>query len=103
MLVEPRKNRDGDLTGCTGATMEDGTVYRANRNGLMHVESDAHATAMVKNPLAPGHVVEQKFSGARVAGVTCGSCGFGGFVWQASAPCPRCGSDDWLSDIKGET
>lgn len=91
MLVEPRRVRDGGLTGCTGATMEDGTVYRANRQGHMEVEDSAHARAMVKNPLAPGHVVEQKFSGAGIGGTVCQSCGFDGFHFHLSAPCPRCG------------
>jgi hypothetical protein len=93
MLVEPRKIKDGGLTGCTGATMEDGTVYRANRAGHIEVEREDHARAMVKNPMAPGHVIEAKFSGAGVAGATCQSCGFSGFLWQTSAPCPRCGGE----------
>lgn len=87
--------KDGHPTGCTGATMEDGTVYRADRHGHMEVGDARHAAQMVSNPLAPGHVVEAKFHGAGVQGVTCGGCGFSGFRWQASAPCPRCGSNNW--------
>jgi hypothetical protein len=98
MLVPPRRVRDGDLTGCTGATMEDGTVYNANRYGHMEVASEAHAKAMVKNPAAPGHVIEAKFSGAGLSGASCTTCGFGAFKWQCSAPCPRCGGE-----IKEET
>ena len=94
MLVEPRRTKDGLPVGCTGVTMDtDGTIYRANRAGLMHVEREDHARQMVRNPLAPGHVVEQKFSGAGVRGAQCTSCGFGAFVWQTSAPCPRCGGE----------
>ena len=93
MLVEPRRLRDGELTGCTGVTMEDGTIYRANRSGHMEIDDVDHARAMVKNPLAPGHVIEQKFRGARVDGAECTDCGFGAFRWQCSAPCPRCGGE----------
>lgn len=78
--------------------MEDGTVYRANRWGRMEVANPTHAAQMVKNPLAPGHVLEQKFSGAGTPGVTCGGCGFGGFTWQKSAPCPRCGTENWSDE-----
>lgn len=91
MLVEPRRTRDGQLAGCTGVTMEDGTVYRANRHGHIEVDDPSHAAAMVRNPLAPGHVIEQKFHGAGTPGVTCSTCGFGAFRWQRHTPCPRCG------------
>lgn len=93
MLVEPLHKGDGDPRGCTGATMEDGTVYRANSQGHMEVTNPEHIKWMKKNPLAPGHVLEQKFSGAGVAGASCTSCGFGAFLWQCSAPCPRCGGE----------
>lgn len=75
--------------------MEDGTVYLANKRGHMEVSDTAHAKAMVRNPLAPGEVVEQKFGGAGVAGAVCGACGFSGFRFQRSRPCPRCGGEDW--------
>ena len=95
MLVEPRRTRDGDLTGCTGATMEDGRVFRANRNGLMHVDDPKAAKQMVNNPLAPGMVVEAKMHGGGLPGATCAGCGFSGFRYQASRPCPKCGSERW--------
>ncbi len=91
MLVEPRRERDGQLTGCTGVTLEDGTVYRANKRGHIEVENVAHAKAMVTNPLAPGHVAEQTFNGAALPGASCSQCGFGAFTWQCSRPCPHCG------------
>jgi hypothetical protein len=91
MLVEPRSVRDGQLTGCTGVTMEDGTVYRANPQGHIDVDNIGHAKAMTVNPLAPGHVIEQKFHGAGTPGVLCGTCGFNGFRWQRHGSCPRCG------------
>lgn len=95
MLVEPRRVRDGLLTGCTGVTMEDGRVYRANKRGHIEVDDARAARQMVANPLAPGHVLEQTFNGAGVGGVSCGGCGFGGFRWQRSRPCPKCGADNW--------
>lgn len=91
MLVEPRRQRDGQLTGCTGVTMEDGTVYRADRTGHIDVSRPDHVAAMVNNPLAPGHVAIQKFHGGGTAGASCTACGFSAFTWQCSAPCPRCG------------
>jgi hypothetical protein len=94
MLVDPVRaqgaGKHADLVGCTGATMEDGTVYRADR-GRMDVERDDHAKAMIKN--SDGFIVEEKFSGAGIAGATCTGCGFGAFKWQCNAPCPRCGGE----------
>ena len=98
MLVEPQRMRDGVPTGCTGVTMEDGRVFRATRAGHMEVEDSRTAKQMVDNPLAPGHVLEQKFSGAGTPGAICAACGFGGFSWQKSAPCPRCGTNDWIDE-----
>ena len=87
MFVEPRKIRDGDLTGCTGATMDtDGTVYRANRSGVMRVENPDHVRQMLRS----GHVVEGKFHGGGVPGVV-HRCGFSAFKFQVGGPCPRCG------------
>ncbi len=94
MLVEPQRDRDGHPTGCTGLTMEDGTVYRASKKGHLEVE-DHHFKSIIENPLAPGHVVEAKFHGAGTPGADCGVCGFAGFTFQASRPCPRCGADQW--------
>lgn len=92
MLVDPmRSSSFGDTRGCTGATMEDGTVYRANKRGHMEVGNPEHVRAMVEG----GIVVEQKFSGAAVPGVTCRGCGFAGFPFHQSAPCPRCGREEW--------
>jgi hypothetical protein len=91
LLVEPQRTRDGDPTGCTGFTMEDGTVYRATRDGHVNVENPAHIEAALKNPLADGHIALAKFHGAGVSGASCTGCGFVAFAWQTSAPCPRCG------------
>jgi hypothetical protein len=92
MLVEPPRNhREYGMVGCTGVTMEDGRVFRSNRAGHIHVDDPKTAKQMVDNPLAPGHVLEQKFHGAGVPGAVCQDCAFVGFEWQASAPCPKCG------------
>lgn len=95
MLVEPQRIRDGVPVGCTGVTMEDGRVFMANRRGHIDVDDTRTARQMVDNPLAPGHVLEQKFGGAGTPGVSCGGCGFGGFRFQRSRPCPRCGQKKW--------
>lgn len=97
MLVDPLRTKGtgkhADLVGCTGVTMEDGRVFRANRQGHIDVDDARTAKQMVDNPLAPGMVLEQKFSGAGAPGATCTSCGFGAFRWQISAPCPKCGGE----------
>lgn len=89
LLVENMRLKDGVPVGCTGVTMEDGTVYRANREGHMVIEDQGHVSAMLRN--SDGFVTEQKFSAPKVAGTRCSSCGFGGFSFHLSAPCPRCG------------
>ena len=99
MLVEPpRFHREYGAVGCTGVTMEDGRVFRSNKAGHIEVDDAKTAKQMVDNPLAPGHVLEQKFHGAGLTGATCTGCGFGGFSWQKSAPCPKCGSEAWSDD-----
>lgn len=89
MLVEPRRMKDGHLTGCTGVTMEDGSVYRADKRGRINVENVNHAYWMARSP--SGMVIEEKFSGSRLPGAVCESCGFSAFAWQCAHPCPRCG------------
>jgi hypothetical protein len=89
MLVDPLRVRDANLVGCTGVTMEDGTVYRADRAGHLDIEDQGHVLAMLRH--GEGFVAEQKFSAPRVAGTSCSGCGFDGFAFHASAPCPRCG------------
>lgn len=91
MLVEPRRDRDGNPTGCTGATMEDGTIYRSNRYGHMEVNDKGHVAAMLRN--SDGFITEEKFSAPKAAGTQCSACGFQGFAFHASAPCPRCGGE----------
>jgi hypothetical protein len=89
MLVQAQRIRDTVPVGCTGATMEDGTVYRADRAGHMEVEDRGHVAAMLAN--SDGFITEQKFSALRAAGTSCSRCGFNGFSFHLSAPCPRCG------------
>jgi rubrerythrin len=92
LLVEPQRTRDGDPTGCTGFTMEDGTVYRATRDGHVNVDNPAHVEAALRNPLADGAITAAKFHGAGLKeSYACDTCGFSAFAWQASASCPRCG------------
>ncbi len=94
VCVPPVRERFGDLTGCTGATMEDGRVYRANHLGHMTVDPTT-ARQMVANPAAPGMVAYYTGGVPRVAGTTCGACGFSGFPFHRSAACPRCGCKSW--------
>jgi hypothetical protein len=89
MLVPARGTHDGVPTGCTGLNMEDGTHYDANRAGHIDVEDPGHVSAMLRN--TDGFVTDQKFAAVKAPGVTCVTCGFNGFRFQLSAPCPRCG------------
>jgi hypothetical protein len=102
VCVPPVRERHGELTGCTGVTMEDGRAYRANHRG--HIEVDPRTAAqMVANPLAPGLVAVYTGGVPRTAGVICGTCGFAGFAFHRAKPCGRCGADDWDSPAPTET
>lgn len=100
MIVPAQKDRDGVPTGCTGVTMEDGTVYRANRAGHMEVSRQDHVAAMLRN--GDGFVVKESGAAAKVPGTTCASCGFAGYPHHASAPCPRCGGEMLRDQPQGE-
>jgi hypothetical protein len=91
MLVPARRERDGNPTGCTGATMEDGTIYHSTRDGHMEVSRPDHVAAMLRN--SDGFITEEKFSAPRAAGTWCSACGFSGFTFHLTAPCPRCGGE----------
>ncbi len=92
MLVDPpRLHREYGALGCTGVTLENGQVLRANKRGHIDVDDQKLAKQIANNPLAPGLVLEQKFHGGGLPGAICQSCAFVGFTWQASAPCPKCG------------
>ncbi len=102
VLVDPPRERHGDPVGCVGVTMEDGRTFRANRKGHIDVP-DAHtAHQMVANPLAPGMVAIWTGGVPRTKGVSCGHCGFNGFPFHKSAPCPRCGAEAWETNTGAE-
>ena len=100
LLVPAIKERDGVPTGCTGVTMEDGTVYRANRAGHMEVNDPGHIRAMERN--GDGFIIAQSASARGTAGTHCTACGFDGFRFHLSAPCPKCGGV-MVSDVPKET
>lgn len=89
MLVPASGYSDGVPTGCVGLNMEDGTHYDANRAGHIEVDDPGHVAAMLRN--SDGFVTTAKFSAVRALGAHCSDCGFEGFKFQLSAPCPRCG------------
>jgi hypothetical protein len=102
MLVDPLRTKGGgkyaDLVGCTGATMEDGRRFFANRRGHMDVDDVRTAQQMVDNPAAPGAVAFHNGGVPRSAGISCNTCGFDAYPFARSAPCSRCGADDWVDD-----
>ena len=85
MVVPPLRKRDGELTGCTGATMaQSGRVYRASRSGHFEVENPSDVGWMLRTD----NVMESKFSVPDAKAATCEGCDFHGFSWQKI--CPRC-------------
>ena len=93
MLVPPlreRKGRLSDLHGCTGATMWDGTVYRANRAGAFDCDDPGHVRDMRTDPAIAGDIVAETFH-ARTdrPGRYC-DCG-STELWPWTRVCPRCG------------
>lgn len=92
VYTQPVRERFGDLRGITGATMEDGTVYRARRGGVMTVERADHIAAMKRDPrVAENIAVETFHAGPRTSGRVCPRCGFSGWSWQMT--CPRDGTE----------
>ena len=70
---------------------EDGTRYRANRRGQMHVEDAEHVRAMKRDPNVAGDIVEETFHAIdHRPGWRC-SCGLAEYQpW--TKVCPRCGA-----------
>jgi ribosomal protein L37E len=93
MLVEARGLKEGVPTGCTGITMDDGTVYHSNRAGHMDVEDKDHVHWMKRN--GAGLVIESTGAVPRTQGVQCGRCGFNTYNFARSAPCAKCGAEEW--------
>ena len=100
LLVPAIKERDGVPTGCTGVTMEDGTVYRATRAGHMEVNDPGHIRAMERN--GDGFIIAQSASTRGTAGTTCETCEFHGFRFHLEKPCPKCGGH-MAPDVPKET
>lgn len=92
VYVAPVKERFGELRGITGATMEDGTVYRARRGGVMTVDRADHLAAMKRDPRnADLLAVESFVVRGDHPGRTCPVCAFNGWRWQTH--CPRDGAE----------
>lgn len=88
-LVPRLQERMGDFRGCTGATMEDGTRYRANRRGAFDVERADHARAIKRDPEIAGDIVAETFH-AHMPGARACSCGPTRY-YPFTKACPRCG------------
>jgi hypothetical protein len=90
VFVPPFREHFGDTKGSTGATMEDGTVYRARRGGVMTVDDPGHVRAMRRD----GRLAIESMHDPHPErlGTVCSApgCRFRGFPWQTE--CPRCGS-----------
>lgn len=90
VFTPPVRERFGDTKGVTGATMEDGTVYRS-RQGVMTVDRADHIAAMKRDPrVAENIAVETFHGGPKVRGRHCPTCKFSAWDWQMT--CPRDGT-----------
>ncbi len=77
--------------GITGATMEDGTVYRS-RHGVMHVDDANHLAAMKRDPRVADNIAQESFAPRRkLDGRWCGACHKSLWSWQNE--CPKCGAE----------
>lgn len=90
VFTKPLTERFGDLRGITGATMEDGTVYRARRGGVMTVDDPSHVAAMKRDPRVADNIAVETFHAAPARGRYCPTCHFSAWAWQVT--CPRDGS-----------
>lgn len=90
VFVDPLKVTGfGETRGHLGATMEDGTVYKAKRGGVMDVEDAGHIAAMKRD----GRVAVEGFApktsrAGRIC--TASGCTWRGWAWQTV--CSSCGS-----------
>lgn len=78
--------------GCTGLNLADGTEYKADRFGRVHVDRDDHQRQILRNP-------QMRYYDAVDGGVwrirgsegwIC-ACSFSAWPWQTE--CPRCGRE----------
>lgn len=90
VFTQPFRERFRDTRGITGATMEDGTVYRARPGGVMTVDRDDHLAAMKRDPRVAENIAVETFHGPIMAGRYCPVCNFSAWPWQAE--CPRDGT-----------
>ena len=79
--------------GGSGLNLADGTEYKADCHGRVHVDRSDHARQILRNP-------QMRYYDAIDGGVwrihggdgwTC-SCGFSAWPWQHE--CPRCGREN---------
>lgn len=91
ILTKPVREHFGELRGVTGATMEDGTVYRSSRSGSFEVDRADHVHAMLRDPQVAQDIA---VCGHTPRGIThwrtCPVCHHSCWSWQET--CPRDGT-----------
>jgi hypothetical protein len=90
VYTQPFRESFGDTKGITGATMEDGTVYRARRGGVMTVDRSDHIAAMKRDPRVAENIAVETFHAQVENGRHCPVCDFSAWPWQME--CPRDGT-----------
>lgn len=87
VLTKPIREHFGELKGITGATMEDGTVYRSSRTGSMTVDRTDHLRAMMRDDRAGQDLVVGGYTPRPTPGGSfCPQCHFSGWSWQHTCP-----------------
>jgi hypothetical protein len=89
VITKPVREHFGELRGITGATMEDGTVYRSSRSGKMDV-ADHHIPFMRRDPRVADNIVIGTSMPRVTRGRYCPVCNFSAWAWQPE--CPRDGT-----------
>jgi len=86
VYTKPLRESFGELRGITGATMEDGTVYKARRGGVMTVENVEHIAAMKRDPRVMDNIAVETFHVPPAPGRHCPTCQFSAWDWQMICP-----------------
>jgi hypothetical protein len=86
VYTKPLIEKFGELRGITGATMEDGTKYRARRGGVMTVDRADHIAAMKRDPRVMDNIAVETFHARVENGRHCTVCTFSAWPWQLTCP-----------------
>lgn len=84
-VPEPHE-RNGEIKGCLGVKMLDGTLYKANRQGTIEITDPTHIRE-VQQDKSLNNLMDKQGIYFNTKEKLC-ECGFCAFSWQAV--CPKC-------------